>query len=47
MSFAFDAKCFFKTIVYVLKRSGFVEGASVSHKKKRVEADEKIEQQAE
>ena len=34
MSFSFDVKCFFKTIVAVLKREGMVEGTAGQSKNK-------------
>ena len=45
-SFLFDAKCFVKTIVYVLKCSDFVEGASISKASKRTDLDKKSENHA-
>ena len=40
LSFAFDLKCFFGTIVSVLKRDGVVEGGTGELEKKKEEADE-------
>ena len=40
LSFAFDLKCFFGTIVSVLKHDGVVEGGTGELEKKKEEADE-------
>ena len=40
LSFAFDIKCFFGTIVSVLKHDGVVEGGTGELEKKKEEADE-------
>ena len=41
LSFAFDVKCFFGTIVSVLKHDGVVEGGTGELEKKKEEADNK------
>ena len=41
LSFAFDVKCFFGTVVSVLKHDGVVEGGTGELEKKREEADNK------
>ena len=41
LSFAFDVKCFFGTIVSVLKHDGVVEGGTGELAKKKEEADNK------
>ena len=40
LSFAFDVKCFFGTVVSVLKHDGVVEGGTGELEKKKEEADE-------
>ena len=40
LSFAFDVKCFFGTVVSVLRHDGVVEGGTGELEKKKEEADE-------